>query len=58
MQTKYGEIKESLERQISLGVGFVKIIGKLSDWGGDRRIMQESQESRQGANKNLPTILE
>ena len=55
----YGRLKEDLGRRISLIVGLGKLIELLSDWDGDRRIMQRPQErKKEDIRKNMPTVLE
>ena len=56
---KYEGLKGDVERQISIIVGFGKLRGRLIERGGDRPIMQKSQERRgDNINQNLPTIAE
>ena len=52
----YERLKEDLERQISLIIGFGRIRERLCDWDEDRRITQRPKEHNQDPiNKNPPT---
>ena len=43
-QVHYGNIKKDLEREISLGIGFVGSGEALNDWGEDREITQHGEK--------------